>query len=112
MDVKENYFVDDDLLEVQHLDTATVQLLDFFEELGYLISIGALPVERVWFAFNFSLLMAWVLWEPGIKRLREERGDPGVYKEFENLYHRMVDFERQSTGSSEPPYRRRAAPVR
>ena len=103
MYVKENYFVDDDILEVQHLDTATVQLLDFFEELGYLVSIGVLPIERVWFTFNRSLITAWVLWEPGIKRLREERGDPGVYEEFENLYHRMVDSELRSTGRSEPP---------
>jgi len=46
--VKENYLVDDDVLEVQHLDAATEQIFDFFEELGYLTRTGVLRLDQVW----------------------------------------------------------------
>ena len=68
--VKENYFVDDDILEVDELDLASEQLHDFFDEAGYLARIGVLPVERVWSMFR-GITTAWVLWEPAVKKQRE-----------------------------------------
>ena len=53
--LKENCFVDDQIVEVQHLDAATEQILDFFEELGYLTRIGVLRVEQVWHLWRESL---------------------------------------------------------
>jgi hypothetical protein len=100
--LKENCFVDDHIVEVQHLDSATEQVFDFFEEVGYLTRTGVLPIDQVWIRWN-GLLSDWPLCEPAIKRLRDERGDPQIYEELENLHRQMAEFERQRTGKSEPP---------
>ena len=100
--LKENCFVDDQILEVQQLDAATEQILDFFEGVGYLTRIGVLRVEHVWHLWS-GVLTDWALCEPAIKKLRDERGDPRVYEELENLQRQMADLERQRTGRYEPP---------
>ena len=100
--LKENCFVDDRIVGVQHLDAATEQILDFFEEVGYLTRTGVLRLEHVWYRWS-GVLTDWVLCEPAIERLRDERGDPRVYEELENLQRQMADLERQRTGRSEPP---------
>jgi hypothetical protein len=100
--VKENYFVDDDLLEVQDLDLATAQVHDLFDEVGYLTKIGVLPVERVWLKLP-GIITAWVLWEPAVKKLREEIGDPRWYEDYEYLYYQLVDLERQRGGTGARP---------
>ena len=43
-----------------------------------------------------------MLWEPAVKKLRDEKGDPRIYEELEHLHHQMVDLERQRSGRSEP----------
>jgi hypothetical protein len=100
--VKENYFVGDDILEVQDLDLATEQLHDLFDEVGYLTRTGVLPVERVWLQYP-GITTAWVLWEPAVKKLREEIGDPRWYEDYEYLYYQMVDLERQRGGTGARP---------
>jgi hypothetical protein len=100
--VKENYFVDDDILEVHELDLASEQLHDFFDEAGYLARIGVLPVERVWSMFP-GITTGWVLWEPAVKKQREEWGDPQVYEDYEYLYYQLVDLDRQRGGTGARP---------
>jgi len=102
--VKENYFVDDDILEVDHLDHASVQILNFYEELGYLTRTGVLQPERVWNTYGGTLTQAWVLWEPAIKKMREEYNeDPTIYEHTEYLYHQMLAVDRQRGIESERP---------
>ena len=100
--LKENCFVDDRIVGVEHLDAATEQILDFFEEVGYLTRIGVLRLEQVWYRWS-GVLTDWALCEPAIERLRNERGDPRVYEELENLQRQMADLERQRTGRYDPP---------
>jgi hypothetical protein len=100
--VKENYFVDDDILEVHELDLASEQLHNFIDEVGYLVRIGVLPVERMR-AMLPGIITAWVLWEPAVKKLREEMGDPRLYENYEYLYHQLVDLERQRGGTGARP---------
>jgi hypothetical protein len=50
--VIENYFADDNILEVQHLDPASEAIFSFFEDIGYLTRIGVLRIERVWRQFG------------------------------------------------------------
>jgi hypothetical protein len=100
--VKENYFVDDDILEVDELDLASEQLHDFFDEAGYLARIGVLPVERVWSMFP-GITTGWVLWEPAVKKQREEWGDSRLFEDYEYLYHKLVDLERQRGGTGARP---------
>jgi hypothetical protein len=100
--VKENHFVDDDILEVDELDLASEQLDDFFDEAGYLVRIGVLPVERVWSMFP-GITTGWVLWEPAVKKLREEEGDPRLYEDYEYLYDQLADLDHQRGGTGACP---------
>src|SRR5215213_8027685 len=100
--VKEKYVVDDDVLEVHELDLASERVHDFFDEAGYLARIGVLPVERIRAMFP-GLTTAWVLWEPAVKKLREEMGDPQWYEDYEYLYYQLVDLGRKRGGTGVRP---------
>jgi hypothetical protein len=101
--VKENYFVDDDILEVDHLDLASSQILNFYEELGYLTRTGVLQPERVWNTYEDTLTASWVLWDPAVKKMREEKKDPTIFEDTEYLYHQLLDLNRQRGLGSERP---------
>jgi hypothetical protein len=100
--VIENYFADDNILEVQHLDPASEAIFSFFEDIGYLTRIGVLRIERVWRQFG-GILYAWPLWEPAAKKVREEFQDPLAFEELEYLYRQMVDYDIQRGGTGAPP---------
>jgi hypothetical protein len=76
--------VDDRIVGVQHLDSATEQIFDFLEEVGYLTRTEVLPLEQVWIRWN-GLQSDWALCETAIKRLRDQRGDPQIYEEWDAL---------------------------
>jgi hypothetical protein len=95
--------VDDDILEVDHLDLASAQILNFYEELGYLTKTGVLQLERVWNYYGDIMTLAWVLWEPAVKKMREEKKDPTIYEHTEYLYHQLLDIDRQRGLGSERP---------
>jgi hypothetical protein len=61
-----------------------------------------LPVERVRSKWP-GITTAWVLFEPAVKKLREEWGDPLMYEDYEYLYHQVVDLERQRGGTGARP---------
>jgi hypothetical protein len=100
--VIENYFADDNILEVQHLDPASEAIFSFYEDIGYLTRIGVLRIERVWRQFG-GILYAWPLWEPAVKKVREEFQDPLAFEELEYLYRQMVDYDIQRGGTGAPP---------
>jgi hypothetical protein len=99
--LKENCFVDDEILEVQHLDAATEQIVDFFEEVGYLTRTGVLRLDQVWHVWG-GVRSDWQLCEPAINKMRDERSDPRIYEELENLERQMTELERQRSGRGEP----------
>jgi hypothetical protein len=100
--VKENYFVDDGILEVDHLDPDTATLFGFFEDIGYLTRNEMLQLERAWATYG-GLMMAWPLWEPAIKKEREADNDASLYEDMEYLYRQMVELERRRGIRSERP---------
>jgi hypothetical protein len=100
--VIENYFADDNILEVQHLDPASEAIFSFFEDIGYLTRIGVLRIERVWRQFE-GILYAWTLWEHAVKKVREEFQDPLAFEELEYLYRQLVDYDIQRGGTGAPP---------
>jgi hypothetical protein len=100
--VKENYFADDDLLEVDRLDPDTEQIFAFLDELGHLTRTGVLQLERVW-SYYGGTMMAWVLWERAVQKEREAWQAPDLFEDMEYLYRQMVDLERQRGVRSERP---------
>jgi hypothetical protein len=101
--VKENFIVNDELLEVQHIDAATREPFGFMDEIGYLTRSGILRIERVMNTYGPSIRLAWPLWEPAVIKLREEWGDPNSYSNFEHLHHQGLAFDRQRGGTGAPP---------
>ncbi len=91
----DNVFVDDDMVEVERLPRAAYDVLNFFEELGYLQRLGALQAESVWHTFGVMAQAYWLLCKPAIEKRREERGDPAMYEDVERLNRVGADLDRE-----------------
>jgi hypothetical protein len=105
--VKENFLVNNELLEVQQIDAATRHLFAFFDEIGYLTRTGVLRLERVMNTYGGSIRLGWPIWESAVKKMREEEGetppDPSWYTNFEYLHHQGLDYDRKRGGTGAPP---------
>jgi hypothetical protein len=97
----DNAFVNDRMVEVEHLNEATIDVCDFFENLAYLQRIGALSAKSVWNNFAADVRLHWHLCKRGIEKQREEWQDPTIYEEFEQLSRLIADMSRER-GIPEP----------
>jgi hypothetical protein len=59
--VLDYYLMNDELLEVQHLDAATRFMAEFLDEVGYLTRSGVLSMERAMSTFGRALRLGWAL---------------------------------------------------
>jgi hypothetical protein len=98
--IKDNFIVDDDLREVQHYNRAAWDVLNFFEQVGYLTQLGVLSLESVWNQFGMFSRGYWELYQPAIQKERVESKDPRLYEHWEQLVHLLVDFSRRLDGDS------------
>src|SRR5215203_5290084 len=76
----DNAFADDDIVEVERLNAAAWDVLDFFEELGYLQRIQTLQAASVQNNFSGYVKAYWLLCKPAIEKVREEWQDPALYE--------------------------------
>jgi hypothetical protein len=94
--IKEHFFTDDGgLLEVEHLDESTRELLNFYELMGDLVRQGVLRPQAVWNRFGAKVRVTWALWRPALENLREEEEDPTVLEDFEHLDALMAELDRE-----------------
>jgi hypothetical protein len=91
----ENAFLDGDMVEVERLNRAVLDVCNFYEELGELQRLGALQIESVWNGFGAIAQVYWLLCEPAIQKRRQERADPTMYEEFERLNRLGADLDRE-----------------
>jgi hypothetical protein len=91
----ENAFLDGDMVEVERLNRAVLDVCNFYEELGELQRLGALQIESVWNGFGAIAQTYWLLCEPAIQKRRQERADPTMYEEFERLNRLGADLDRE-----------------
>jgi hypothetical protein len=96
----DNAFVGDEVVGVEHLNRAAWDVVNFFEDLGYLQRIEALQPESVWNSFSVYAQTYWLLCNSGLKKLREEWEHPAMYEHFEYLCHRMADLDRERGAKS------------
>ena len=91
----DNAFVDDDVVALERLNSATWEVWNIFEEVGEMLRLGvlrAVPVENrvgVW------PQTYWFVCKPSIEKLREEWQDPNLYEEFEYLCRVMDEMGRR-----------------
>lgn len=95
--------VDDELLEVDHIGEATHLLFKFFDEMGYLTRSGVLSLERVMNTYGREIRLSWALCVPALKIQREEYASPYRYANYEDLYHRSLDYDRARGGTGSRP---------
>ncbi len=89
----DNASTDEDIVEVEHLNKAVWDVLDFFKELGYLQRIETLRAESVRNNFGWYAKACWLLCKPTLEKLRDEWQNPALYEEFEYLSHLMADID-------------------
>jgi hypothetical protein len=91
----DNAFVAADIVEVEHLNKAAYDVLDFFEEVGYLHRIEALLAESVQNSFGWHAQAYWFLCKPSIEKVRKEYKNPDIYEELEGLSRLLTDVDRE-----------------
>lgn len=101
--VLDHFFVDGELREVKQMEPGSRLLFDFFDEIGYLTRNGVVSIERVTSTFGIPLRLGWALFEPAINAYREESSAPYRYANSEELYHRILDYDRARGGTGNPP---------
>jgi hypothetical protein len=94
--VKEHFFTDDgELLPIEHMSRNSVEVLNFFEQLGHEVKVEAVHTESVWHRFGWMARRYWALYQPAIDKIRQEEKDPTLWEDFEQLNDLMADLERQ-----------------
>ena len=89
--IKDNFFEgDNDLLEVDHLNKAGEDVLNFFELMGLLVRAESIDERLVQEMFSFRLVRYWELCKPAVERAREEDRSPDLWVNFEDLANRMI----------------------
>jgi hypothetical protein len=91
----DNVLVDDDIVEVERVNKAVWDMLDFFEELGHFQKTETLQVESVQISFGWYALVYWLLCKHAIQKLRERFEDPELYAEVEYLGRLVSDINRE-----------------
>ena len=98
----ENAFLDGDMVEVERLNRAVLDVCNFYEELGELQRLGALQIESVWNGFGAIAQAYWLLSKLTLEKRREERGDPAMYEDFERLNRVVTDLDRERGIAAHP----------
>jgi hypothetical protein len=97
--IKDNFFEkDNDLLEVDHLNKAGEDVLNFFELMGLLVRAESIDERLVQEMFSFRLVRYWELCKPAVERAREEDRSPDLWVNFENLAIRMIALAKEDGG--------------
>ncbi|MEB2308776.1 MAG: hypothetical protein OZ917_05670 [Candidatus Brocadiaceae bacterium] len=68
---------------------------EFFEDLGWCVLQGALPMPLVWSAFSYEVEHYWPMLEKEIKDIRTKRNDKTLFTDFELLRSRCKRFTRK-----------------
>ena len=96
--VIDNFFVRDDILEIEEFGQVSrpaFDIFNFFEQMGHLTRIGAVEAESVDHLFGWWIRCYWALYSPAILKSRQEMGEPEGLKDFELLNQTVLDVARQ-----------------
>ncbi len=91
----DNAFVDDDVVEMERLNTAAMEACNFFEEVGEMHRLGVLRDVSVWNRYSVSAQSYWCVCKPTLEKMREEMDDPTMWEDFEHLCRTMAEMDRK-----------------
>jgi ribosomal-protein-alanine N-acetyltransferase len=72
-------------------------VLDYFVDLGLLLGKGLADEYFIWSMNCYYILRYWKASEQYIKMAREIEDDPTYFIDFEDLYEKMVEFDKKMT---------------
>ena len=86
--------VAEDLLkEPKEVSRLTVDILNFFETVGFYVRVGSISVEAAWMNFSPFAVGYWFACRPQI--LRKQRQDRTQFADLEYLVDRFLTFEQK-----------------
>jgi hypothetical protein len=94
--IKDTFFSDGSLREVHTLNHDVWEVLNFYEDLGYFVTIGAVRPYTAWRSFGMGSFAYWALSKPAIAEERERTKEPNLYQDWERLTNRLVELARRS----------------
>src|SRR5215208_8067656 len=107
--IKDTFFEgDNDLLEVNHLNKAGEDVLNFFELMGLLVRAESIDERLVQEMFSFRLVRYWELCKPAVERAREEDRSPDLWVNFEDLANRMIALAKEDGALKRKASRKRS----
>jgi hypothetical protein len=69
------------------------EVIDFFDDLGVLVSKKVIPVELAWSAFCYWVLPYWTMTHYYVDWCRKSEKDPNYYADFEYLHKCILKYE-------------------
>ncbi len=96
--IVENFIVDGSLLEVDRLNRDGCDVLNFFEDLGYFVKIGAVEPHTMWRAFGWQSFAYWAVGKTAVANERGRLKEPKLYEDWERLMHELFELSRRGGG--------------
>ena len=93
---KDNFIADGSLLEVDRLNRAVLEVFNFYEDLGYFVTIGAVSPYTAWRSFGLGCFAHWALGKAAVAKERERTKEPNLYQDWERLMEQMFELSRRS----------------
>lgn len=94
--IKDNFFSDGSLLEVRTVNRDVWEVFNFYEDLGYFVTIGAVRPYTAWRSFGMGAFAHWALGKPTIAKERERIKEPNLYQDWERLMEELYELSRRS----------------
>ena len=94
--IKDTFFVDGSLREVRTINRDVWEVLNFYEDLGYFVTIGAVRPYTAWRSFGWGSFAYWALSRPAIAKERERTKEPNLYQDWERLMEMLFELARRS----------------
>jgi hypothetical protein len=94
--IKDTFFLDGSLREVHTLNRDAWDVLNFFEDLGYFVKIGAVRPFTIWRTFGWWSFAYWALGKPAIANERRRTKEPKLYEGWEHLMDKLFEISHRS----------------
>lgn len=78
------------------IGSSSLEVMDFFENVGLLVKKGVIPLEYIWSGYYYWILNYWTAFQKYVYWYREKGDDVTYYDAFEYLFKRVLDFDERS----------------
>ena len=94
--IKDTFFAGGSPQEVHTVNRDVWEVFNFYEDLGYFVTIGAVRPYTAWRSFGMGTFAYWALGKPVVVKERERMKEPNLYQDWERLTERLYELSRRS----------------